>query len=48
MVMVCSSDPSELALKTRIKIGSGSMTIRWLLSLPVSAPDGRDRASAAV
>jgi hypothetical protein len=48
VVMVCSKDPSESASKTRMKIGSGSMTICWLSSLPVSAPGGQDRASAAV
>jgi hypothetical protein len=46
--MKCSIEPWESASNTHMKIGSGSMTICWLLSFPMSAPGGHDRASAAV
>jgi hypothetical protein len=47
-MMKCSTDPGESSSATRMNSGSGSMTICWLSFLPVSVPDGRDRASAAV
>jgi hypothetical protein len=46
--MKCSTNLGESSFVTQMNSGSGSMTICWLLFLPVSVPDGRDRASAAV
>jgi hypothetical protein len=48
MVMRHSSESSESALASQMNIGSGSMTICWLSSLPVLVSGGRERASAAV
>ena len=48
IVMKCSTDPGESSSAMQMNNGSGSMTICWLSFLPVSDPDGCDRAFAAV
>ena len=46
--MVCLIDPSESGPASLIKADLGIMVICWLSSLPLSAPVGRDSASAAM
>ena len=47
--MICSSRvPGESSSMTWTKVNSGIIVISWLSSLPLSAPGGLDRASAAV
>ena len=45
--MVCSIDPLESGPANLMNAASGIMVICWLSSLPLSAPAGRDRVSAA-
>jgi hypothetical protein len=45
---MCSIDPSESGPNSLMKAASGIIVIYWLLSLPLSAPVGHDRVSAAV
>ena len=48
LVIWCSNDPGGSASKTLMKACSGIMVMSWLSSLPSSALDGLDRASAVV
>jgi hypothetical protein len=48
IIIVCSIEPSELGPASLMNAASGIMVICWLSSLPLSAPGGHDRASAAV
>jgi hypothetical protein len=48
IVIMCSIDLSESGLASLMKATSGIMVIRWLSSLPSSAPGGHDRVSAAM
>ena len=48
LVIQCSSEPGESALKTLMKVCSGIMVMSWLSSLPSSALGGLDRVLAAV
>jgi hypothetical protein len=46
--IVCSIDPSESGPNNLMNAASGIIVICWLSSFPLSAPEGRDKASAAV